>query len=106
MASDRVLVTERPPGGEVQRERGPGTMRRLAYTLLLLECLVILIPSIYGRMTPKLFGIPFFYWFQLSWILVAMVITGIVYLLTTLRSRAAPLAAAQPGPPTERGGLQ
>jgi hypothetical protein len=63
-------------------------MRRVAYVLLVLECVVILIPSIYGRLTPKLFGIPFFYWFQLLWILVAMVVTGVVYLLTTTRGPA------------------
>jgi uncharacterized membrane protein len=69
-------------------------MRRLAYTLLVLECVVVLVPSIYGRLTPKLFGIPFFYWFQLAWIIVAMVVTGVVYLLTTTRADAAPPDAA------------
>ena len=58
-----------------------GGLRWLAYALLLGESLVILIPSIYGRATPKLFGIPFFYWFQLLWIIVGMVVTGIAYLL-------------------------
>ena len=53
----------------------------VAYVLLVGEVLVILIPSVYGRLTPKLFGIPFFYWFQLLWIIVGMVVTGIAYLL-------------------------
>jgi Protein of unknown function (DUF3311) len=56
-------------------------LRLIAYALLLAECLVILIPSVYGRAAPKLFGIPFFYWFQLLWIIVAMVVTGIAYVL-------------------------
>jgi Protein of unknown function (DUF3311) len=56
-------------------------LRVIAYALLLAECLVILIPSVYGRAAPKLFGIPFFYWFQLLWIIVAMVVTSIAYLL-------------------------
>ena len=106
MASDPVLVGQRPPDAEIRRERGPGVMRRLAYALLVLECLVILIPSIYGRMTPRLFGIPFFYWFQLLWILVAMVITGIVYLLTTVRRAAAAPAAARPVSRDDRGALR
>jgi hypothetical protein len=71
-----------------------------------LECVVILIPSIYGRLTPKLFGIAFFYWFQLLWILVAMVITGVVYLLTTVRGTARTPATARPGPRDDRGGVQ
>jgi hypothetical protein len=56
-------------------------VRAIAYALLLAECLVILIPSVYGRAAPKLLGIPFFYWFQLAWIIVAMFVTGIAYLL-------------------------
>jgi hypothetical protein len=72
--------------------------------LLLFECLVILVPSVYGRLAPKLFGIPFFYWFQLAWILVAMVITGVVYLLTTTPADTAPPGPAGPAVPIERGG--
>ncbi len=53
----------------------------VAFVLLLGECVVILVPSIYGRLTPKLFGIPFFYWFQLLWIIVGMAVTGLAYLL-------------------------
>ncbi len=64
-----------------RRARGRGVLRGIAYALLLGEVLVILVPSVYGRATPKLFGIPFFYWFQLLWIIVAMVVTGIAYLL-------------------------
>jgi hypothetical protein len=68
------------------RGRQPGALRRwLAYALLLGECLVILVPSVYGRLTPKLFGLPFFYWFQLAWIIAAMVITGMAYLLLAAR---------------------
>jgi Protein of unknown function (DUF3311) len=61
--------------------RRRAVLRWIAYALLLGESLVILIPSVYGRDTPKLFGIPFFYWFQLLWIIVGMVVTGIAYLL-------------------------
>jgi hypothetical protein len=71
------------PGVDGRRRKGAnvGALRIGAYTLLLGECLVILVPSVYGRATPKLFGIPFFYWFQLLWIIVGMIVTGIAYLL-------------------------
>jgi hypothetical protein len=107
MASDPVLASERSPDTEIRRERGPGLRRRLAYALLVFECLVILIPSVYGRLSPKLFGVPFFYWFQLAWILVGMVITGIAYLLSTVSSpnAAAPLAAPR-GDRHRDGGLR
>ena len=34
----------------------------------------------FNRIEPALFGIPFFYWYQLAWILLAAVVVGIVYL--------------------------
>lgn len=74
------------PAGYQQPPRRRAARRgrlTIAYALLLGECVVILVPSIYGRIAPKLFGIPFFYWFQLMWILAAMVITGVAYLLVT-----------------------
>jgi Protein of unknown function (DUF3311) len=77
MASDPGLYAR---GGSTGARRS-SVLRVIAYALLLAEVLVILIPSVYGRATPKLLGIPFFYWFQLAWIIVAMVVTGIAYLL-------------------------
>jgi hypothetical protein len=75
-------VASDPGFGTRRRTGGTALARRVvAYALLLGESLVILIPSIYGRAAPKLSGIPFFYWFQLLWIVVGMVVTGIAYLL-------------------------
>jgi hypothetical protein len=36
------------------------------------------VPS-YNRLEPELGGIPFFYWYQLLWILLGAAIVGIVY---------------------------
>jgi hypothetical protein len=36
------------------------------------------VPS-YNRVEPALFGFPFFYWYQLLWIVLAAAIAGIVY---------------------------
>jgi hypothetical protein len=75
-------MASHPGTGGTRRAGGSATaLKRVAYALLVGECLVILIPSVYGRAAPKLFGIPFFYWFQLLWIIVGMVVTGIAYLL-------------------------
>ena len=35
----------------------------------------------YNRAEPSLYGIPFFYWFQLAWILVTAAATAIAYRL-------------------------
>jgi hypothetical protein len=48
----------------------------------LLQFLVALWPPLYNKADPSLFGIPFFYWFQLAWILVCAVLTGVVYFVT------------------------
>jgi hypothetical protein len=47
--------------------------------LLLLVPLLVLYVPFYNRIEPNLFGFPFFYWFQLGWIFVSMIITAVVY---------------------------
>ena len=46
--------------------------------LLLIPMLVLYVPF-YNKIEPTLFGFPFFYWFQLSWIFASMIITAVVY---------------------------
>ena len=49
------------------------------YWLLVPPCLAaVWVPS-YNSVEPTLAGIPFFYWYQLSLVLVTAVITAIVY---------------------------
>jgi hypothetical protein len=52
--------------------------------LLLVPMLVLYVP-LYNRIEPTLFGFPFFYWFQLGWIFVSMIITAFVYYATEPR---------------------
>jgi uncharacterized protein DUF3311 len=63
----------------------PGAKNRsdLWYWLLILPAIGLLFPGVYARATPALFGFPFFYWYQLLWVLIAAAITGMVYLLTS-----------------------
>jgi hypothetical protein len=49
--------------------------------LLLIIPFLVLIPPLYNSQQPELFGLPFFYWFQLFWVIVTAIITGIVYFL-------------------------
>jgi hypothetical protein len=48
--------------------------------LLIIPFLVILYPPLYDFRNPALFGIPFFYWFQLLWVVITAILTAIVYL--------------------------
>jgi hypothetical protein len=52
------------------------------YWLLILPAVAFMFPWTYARATPTLFGFPFFYWYQMGWIVLTSVITGIVYLTT------------------------
>jgi len=57
-------------------------MRRGWYALLLLPFAGTLVPALYNRSTPPLFGLPFFYWYQLAWVLVTAGLLGIVVVMT------------------------
>jgi hypothetical protein len=61
---------------EPQQDKFSGIM-----ILLLVPFLVLWVP-LYNMVEPTLFGFPFFYWFQLAWIFVSMVITAVVYYAT------------------------
>jgi hypothetical protein len=49
------------------------------YLLFVVQFLVALWPPFYNRVEPTLCGFPFFYWFQLAWVIASAVLTGIVY---------------------------
>jgi hypothetical protein len=57
-------------------------MRRAWYALLILPFAGTLIPPLYNHAAPALFGMPFFYWYQLAWIPVTAVLLGLVVVLT------------------------
>jgi hypothetical protein len=52
------------------------------YLLFVLQYLVILWPPFYNKIEPTLIGLPFFYWFQLLWVIVSAVFTAVVYWAT------------------------
>ena len=57
-------------------------MRRAWYALLILPFAGTLIPPLYNRPTPALFGMPFFYWYQLAWIPATAVLLAVVVAFT------------------------
>ncbi len=52
------------------------------YLLFIVESGVILWPPFYNRMEPTWMGMPFFYWFQLLWVIVGAAFTALVYFAT------------------------
>ena len=56
--------------------------RVLRYALLALPFAGTLLPFVYNRAEPSLFGMPFFYWYQLAWIPMTSGLLGALLLFT------------------------
>jgi hypothetical protein len=79
----RFARADQPPAAAApKRESGRGP-----YWLLLLPFAGVLFPWIYNTRSPELFGIPFFYWYQMAWVVVSVILTVVVYRATTRRER-------------------
>jgi hypothetical protein len=52
------------------------------YLLFVVQFAVILWPPLYNKAEPSVLGVPFFYWFQLAWVVVSAAITAVVYFAT------------------------
>lgn len=57
------------------------------YLLLLVPFVVLCAVPYFNRVEPRLFGLPFFWWFQLMWIPLSAGLTAIVYFATEGNSR-------------------
>ncbi len=59
----------------------PTQRRRRSWLLILLliPFIAMLWPPFYNFQQPEFIGIPFFYWFQLLWVIITGIITAIVY---------------------------
>jgi hypothetical protein len=51
--------------------------------ILVIPFLVVLWVPSYNRLEPALGGVPFFYWYQLAWILIGAALVLAVYLIET-----------------------
>ncbi|HLH73917.1 MAG TPA: DUF3311 domain-containing protein [Chloroflexota bacterium] len=56
--------------------------RRWWYLLLIIPFIVPLWVPFYNSASPELAGFPFFYWYQLLWVIIGAIITAIVYFAT------------------------
>ncbi|OKO71484.1 hypothetical protein AC630_32725 [Bradyrhizobium sp. AS23.2] len=52
------------------------------YLLFLIQFVAVLWPPFYNVDEPDFIGIPFFYWYQLLWIILGAILTAIVYFAT------------------------
>jgi hypothetical protein len=59
--------------------RGNSHHSRGWYWLLLVPLVGTLVPAFYNSEDPTLAGIPFFYWYQLLWVPLSVIVTFLVY---------------------------
>jgi len=57
------------------------------YILLLVQIVAVLWPPFFNKLEPAWIGVPFFYWYQLLWVIIGAVLTAIVYFATDSRHR-------------------
>ena len=60
-------------------------LARMSKALLLLPFVALILVPVYNRVTPAVFGVPFFYWYQLLWIALSALAVGTVYLVEQSR---------------------
>ena len=85
----------RPPTDPRARDIAPARSDRSPWNWLLLVAVVVpLLVPLYNRVEPTLFGWPFFYWVQLLFVPLGVLITVVVY-RATRRSPAERAAARE-----------
>jgi hypothetical protein len=52
------------------------------YLLLLVQFVLLLWVPSYNSIEPSFIGMPFFYWYQLAWVIISGILTAIVYFKT------------------------
>ena len=52
------------------------------YLLLLVQFVFLLWPGYYNKIEPSWIGVPFFYWYQMLWVIISAGLTAIVYFAT------------------------
>ena len=50
--------------------------------LFIIQFVAVLWPPFYNQAAPEFIGIPFFYCYQLLWVIIGAILTGIVYFVT------------------------
>ena len=57
------------------------------YLLFIIQFVAVLWPPFYNTVEPTLGGLPFFYWYQLAWVIIGAILTAIVYFVTEAQAR-------------------
>jgi hypothetical protein len=87
-----MSTSESPPPSGTQspahRRRPPAGRSFNPWHLLLLLPLLMLVVPWFNRATPRIAGLPFFYWYQFGFVVVGVACVWIVYLATRKGDRS------------------
>ncbi len=75
---DELLHPVEPPA---KPPRLPASAIITVVVLLAIPCIALAAVPTYSSETPRLFGWPFFYWYQVLWVLITPVLTYASYLV-------------------------
>ncbi len=91
------MTNDPAPVGDGRDPRWRLSPTKIVVAVILLVAIVVpLLVGTYARVEPRLFGFPFFYWYQLLWVFLGAGITGAVYAATT-REEAPPVESGTLG---------
>ena len=57
------------------------------YLLFVVQFVAVLWPPFYNKVEPQWHGLPFFYWYQLLWVVISAALTTVVYFATAANRR-------------------
>ncbi len=57
------------------------------YLLFIIQFIAVIWPPFYNSVEPSWLGIPFFYWYQMLWVIIGAILTAIVYFATDAEHR-------------------
>ncbi|MGP3999878.1 DUF3311 domain-containing protein [Streptomyces sp. 8N706] len=79
-------MSEQPPrSGEITSAITPS--RVIVALCLIAPFVAMLWVGSYARVEPAVIGIPFFYWYQMAWVLLSTALTSVAYILVRRERR-------------------
>jgi hypothetical protein len=68
--------------GKMDQQTGKRSAWSWWYLLLLVQFVFLLWVPSYNSVEPSWAGVPFFYWYQMLWVIISGILTAIVYFAT------------------------
>lgn len=93
------MTNHHPPATSGHDPRWRLSPTKIVVAVILLAGIVLpLLVGTYAKVEPRLFGFPFFYWYQLLWVFLAAGLVGLSYLLLRRERQAYERGRAGAGP--------